>query len=523
MVLSFDHFTVNTETYELHADGEICQVEPMVFDLIAHFATYPERLFSRDDLIESVWKGRLVSDATVAACVKNARKVLGDTGDAQTYIQTVRGRGYRFSATVSRTDAEHLQDSSPVVAPSAQSSASQPVLVEADPALLILPFRCRSDDPDVQHIADSLAIDLSTILTRIPLLRLSAQGDHFQTWPTQPTARQIHEELGVDFVLDSYLQSIGEQVRVNIQLSNARTGYRLWADVFELTGRSAEALDACVNTIISKLEPQLHRAMYDLVRSANTQPTARQLFLEASGLLVMQGWHHQSVAQASPILRHSSQLDPGFALAPSLLSMLVGFGTRLGLSSDPERARAEALAAAEHALQLDSMDSTILGLSGCGLADIGFLERGESLLRNAIDLNAANAQAWVALGAVRIAQNDIDDAVAKLSKGIQISPMDSRLSVWGALLAVALLMSGDIDRACQAAETACHRNDRTYLPRLALAGARVVQNDSQAALGALAEARRIKPDLTSRQIGALIGSKLRNHLLALENIAANHQ
>lgn len=512
MLLNFGHFSVNTDTYELLSNNKICPVEPLVFNLIAYFATHPSQILSREELIETVWKGRIVSDTTIATAVKHARKALGDKGNRQTYIQTVRGRGYRFVAEVSTTGA---------VMPAA-SPLSRPADINTDPSLLILPFRCLSDKPEVGLIADGLALELGTILTRIPLLRLSAQGSRYQSLQNLPTVQQIHEDLGVDFVLDGHLQNPGARLRANIQLSDARTGYRLWAESFESSEALNDALDHLVTAIIGKLEPQLHRAMYQLVRKNDTEPSARQLFLEASGLLVMQGWHHDSFVQAAPILRRSAQLDPDFALAPSLLSLVMGFGTRIGLLTDLDKAKAEALQTAEQALKLDGMDSTVLGLSGCALADIGYLDRGESLLRSAIDLNPANAQAWVALGAVHIAQNQMDDAVAKLSKGIEISPLDSRLSVWGALLAMALLVSGDLEGACAAAETACRRNDRTYLPRLALAGIKLMQKDMPAALGALANARRIKADLSVQQIRAIIGRDLCNNLLALEKAASTH-
>ncbi len=90
--------------------------------------------------------------------------------------------------------------------------------------------------------------------------------------------------------------------------------------------------------------------------------TARQLFLQASGHLIMHGWNHESFTQAGELLKKSAALDPGFALAPTLHSMLYGFGARIGLATSPEVAKAEAQRTAERALALESMDSTVLGL-----------------------------------------------------------------------------------------------------------------------------------------------------------------
>lgn len=509
MPIRFGEFSIDPETYELRQDDRIVDVEPLVFDLILHFASNPEQVFSREALIESVWKGRIVSDATISTCVKNARRALGDTGESQNILQTVRGRGYRFIAKTSQATK------SPSIATSSDLSDPSQVNNDADPSLFILPFRCLSDDSKVNDFLNNLTNELGTVLTRIPLLRISAETNYFQGHDPQPTARQVHEQFGVDFVLDGSATQVDTNVQVNVQLSDAKTGFRVWAESFDLNPSTIDGFEQCKTAVIGKLEPQLHRGMFTAVQSVTGKPNARQLFLEASGTLVMHGWNHVSFEKASEILERSVALDPSFALAPALQSLLFGFGSRIGLPMDPDAAREDAKRTADQALQLDSMNSTILGLAGCSLSDIGYPERGEALLHNAIELNPANAQAWVALGAVRLTHNDLKEAIAKLSKGISISPLDSRLSVWGALLAIAQIMSNKIDVACETAETACRRHDQTYLPRIPLAAARFIQGDTRGASTAMVDARRIKPDLSQNQIAALVGREMTSLLQKL--------
>src|SRR5262249_14709237 len=112
----FDQFDVDTDRYELRGGGRVQPVEPLVFDLIVFFARNPNRLISRDDMVEAVWRGRAVSDATISSAVKSARRALGDSGDSQSLIRTVRGRGFAFQARV-ETEA----------AKSAPSAAAGPV------------------------------------------------------------------------------------------------------------------------------------------------------------------------------------------------------------------------------------------------------------------------------------------------------------------------------------------------------------------------------------------------------------
>ena len=168
MILTFGEFQLDFDRFELRRNGQLRKVEPKVFDLIAHFAKNPGRVFSRDELVASVWRGRVVSDETVSTCIKSARKALGDSGVTQRYIKTVRGRGFRFAADVEHDDVRADSGSETQAAGAARRGGS-------GPSLLVVPFRTLSDGPDAARLAEGVSSDLGTILTRIPLLRLSSQ------------------------------------------------------------------------------------------------------------------------------------------------------------------------------------------------------------------------------------------------------------------------------------------------------------------------------------------------------------
>ena len=359
MRLAFDDYVIDTEAYELRRSGARCHVEPKVFDLIVHLTGHPGQVFSHEQLIDAVWDGRFVSESTVSTCIKSARKALGDSGNTQRYIKTMRGRGFRFDADV-RQAGESL-------APAAQASGPQ----ITTPALLIRTFRVLAKEPDTLQLAGAFADDLGRILTRMPLLRIRVQPNSGVSGEIGPTPRELHESTGVDFVLDGALQRLGGRYRINIQLLDARSGFQLWSEQIHVDGPLDRALDDAPIALISRLEPQLQRAIYDAVRSASGAPNSRQLFLEAAGVMVFNGWGHKGFSQAAELLRRSRGLEPDFALAHAFLSLVMGFGDRVGLMADRDRAKAESLEAAERALELDSMDSTVLGYAGCAIADVG--------------------------------------------------------------------------------------------------------------------------------------------------------
>ncbi|MCU7842218.1 MAG: winged helix-turn-helix domain-containing protein [Candidatus Thiodiazotropha sp. (ex Monitilora ramsayi)] len=507
MILRFADIEINTDRYELRRNGELVDVEPLVFDLLVHFVKHVNTLFTRDELMDAVWSGRVVSDATVSGCIKSARRALGDSGEKQLYIKTVHGRGFRFIGDVSQDQPQTF---------TAETTSTYKQTKQAEPSLIVLPFKCINGIPEINGFAEGLVANLETILTRIPLLRISAQASDYAHRNLMPTARQIHEEIGIDYLLEGNVQLLGDQVRINIQLIDAKSGFRLWAGLFEhALNEISGAIDGVVIDILSKLEPQLNRAIYHSVCASEGPPSARELYLEASGILALKGWHLDTFQEAAALLRRSSDQDPAFALAPAYLSLILALGHRVGLLSQWEQTKAEAIEAAEHALQLENMDSTVLGFAGCAMADLGLINRSLPILKHAVELNPANAQAWAALGSAYLIDRQPKLAIKNLTRGIDISPLDSRLSIWGALLALALMQSNDLDAAQIQAELACQRDDRTYLSRVVHAAVLLRGNNPQAALQALTDAYRIKPDLSDIEIDALISAKLGKQLRAL--------
>jgi len=100
MVYAFGDFELDTDARELRRGGEALRVEPQVLDLLAHLVRHRDRVVTRDELLDAVWGHRYIVDATLGSRVKAARRAIGDSGAAQRYIRTLRGRGLRFVGEV---------------------------------------------------------------------------------------------------------------------------------------------------------------------------------------------------------------------------------------------------------------------------------------------------------------------------------------------------------------------------------------------------------------------------------------
>ncbi len=115
VIYRFDNCTLDTETYQLSLAGRPVPVEPLVFDLLVYLIEHRSRVVSRDELLENLWKGKVVTDAALGARLKDARKAVGDSGDRQAVIKTVHGRGYQFIADItdSKGDSERQAGAAP--------------------------------------------------------------------------------------------------------------------------------------------------------------------------------------------------------------------------------------------------------------------------------------------------------------------------------------------------------------------------------------------------------------------------
>ncbi|HEY6878331.1 MAG TPA: AAA family ATPase, partial [Polyangiales bacterium] len=128
MLHKFLDFELDEECCELRSQGQVVATQRRVFDLIVHLLRQRDRVVSRDELIDALWQGNVVSDAAISQVIMLARKALRDEGESQRVIKTVRGRGIRFVAQVDSHPRESRRASE-----SAPPQASPPPRTSAPP------------------------------------------------------------------------------------------------------------------------------------------------------------------------------------------------------------------------------------------------------------------------------------------------------------------------------------------------------------------------------------------------------
>src|SRR5579859_3708149 len=148
---------LDTERRELRRNGVVWLLEPQVFDVLEYVIRNRDRVVSRDELLEAVWHGRIVSDAALDTRLSAARKAIGDSGVAQHFIRTLRTRGVHFVAPV-REEAS--------VRPAMPGGLLANRVAPLDyPTVAVLPLIAVGGSPQLDMVADGITEDLITALS----------------------------------------------------------------------------------------------------------------------------------------------------------------------------------------------------------------------------------------------------------------------------------------------------------------------------------------------------------------------
>ena len=515
MRLRFGDYELDTVGFELRCQGKVLPVEPQVFDLLAYISQHRDRIISRQELLDNLWAGKVVSESTLSSCIKAARKAVGDDGQKQHCIATLNRRGYRFVADVEELPDQHNTDAAAtpdgdLLRQGAIESSEElgglclfpvtPPDQAERPTLAVLPFAHNHGSESVRWMAEVLSEDISILLARIPGFLVMSRNSTAHYHGREVSIQQIGRELGTNYVVQGSIWETGDRLRVSVQLLDTSNEHMLWADRTEIPAdKLNDFQDEVVRKIVNCIEPELNRAELSSLRKRRTVDLgAWQLYRQGPAIIGLKGWSEESFNECANLLRQAIARDPELAFAHAYLALVLAIGHLVGLVNDSNWEQ-EAVAAVETALSLDSQDSDVLGYVGCALADMGHHQRGIGMLRRSVELDPSNAQAWAALGAALLQTGD-EEGLGIMREGIRLSPRDNRLAAWGALLARGLLNFQRIDEATEVAEAACRCDDKIFLPRIILAIARYLQNDLQGAKAALEDARRIRPKLSTDEI-----------------------
>lgn len=310
MQFVFEDYLLDQQRRELTWRGQVVTVGPQVFDLLLLLVSNRERVVSKDELLNAVWSGRIVSESTITSHINAVRKAIGDTGEQQRLVRTVPRKGYRFVGEIIPCD-------SPVNVPEAPAipEVATTLVLPEKPSITVLPFQNLSGDPEQDYFADGIVEDIITALSRLRWLFVIARNSSFTYKGRAVDARGVGQELGVRYVLEGSVRKCGNKIRITGQLIDACSGTHLWAERFEgLLDDIFELQDQVAESVVGAIAPQLERAE---IERAKRKPTdsldAYDYYLRGTAKLHI--GTREAIEQSLALFYRAIELDPEFASA----------------------------------------------------------------------------------------------------------------------------------------------------------------------------------------------------------------
>ena len=294
-----------------------------------------------------------------------------------------------------------------------------------DKSIAVLPFENFSDDKENAYFADGIQDDILTNLSKIGDLKVISRTSVMPYRGKDKNVREIGKALGVSAILEGSVRKAGNRVRVNVQLINADNDQHIWSDVYD---RDLTDVFAIQTDLAKKIADELHAKLSPTEKAQITRkPTengeAYLAFVQAHNFQ-REREEFAKLKQAEPLFERALQLDPNFALAAAHYSQLESW-IHHTFEPIPER-RDKARALAERALQLqpDLPEAHLaLGFSfyygdrdyDRALAEFAIAQKG---LPN-------EAEAFLAIGAIKRRQGKWEESNANLEKAVSLSPNET--------------------------------------------------------------------------------------------------
>jgi len=505
----FEEYAFDTDLRELYRGAHLVSVAPQVFDLLDYLIRNRERVVSKDDLINNIWNGRVVSDAALTTRLNVARSVIGDSGEKQRLIKTLQRKGFRFVGAVQEVQGpadavlpacSGEQSFQGIAGPDRPDAATVTMSIPAPRlSIVVLPFANIGGDPEQDYFVDGVTESLTTDLSRISGSFVVPRNTAFTFKDKAVDVKQVGRELNVRYVLEGSVYRRGNQLRANVQLIDAETGNHLWAERFEkpvadLFDTQEEIVSRLANTLNAQLiQVEARRA------GRSTHPDAMDLYF--------QGWAHENNGTTAEYMTQAQAFfDRALALDPGNIEALVGsarvkaaIGANLmrddwtahfvaaeavlirALSLAPNHARAhsvlglvqsftnravEGIAECERALALDHNLADAHAFIGLAKSFLGRSDETEAHVREALRLSPRDNYAYrwsVFVGLAKLALGADVEAVAWLRRSIEAN---RNLPFSHCLLAAALALLGSLDEARAAAQAGLVLNPTFTLRRL---------------------------------------------------------
>jgi DNA-binding winged helix-turn-helix (wHTH) protein/TolB-like protein/cytochrome c-type biogenesis protein CcmH/NrfG len=506
---------------ELRRGDEHVKLEPKAMEVLLFLAARPGEPVSRDELLSGVWPGVIVGDDVLTQAVTKLRKALGDDARSPSYIETIAKRGYRLVAPVDALNGVSSVRASSgtgistdwraaavgvllttVIAVAYLSWATlnksgsavvedyltEKVGVRAGsplPTVTVMPFEPLSDQPQHAYLARSIVADLTTNLSRLEGLRVIGSST---------ASDQTH---GARYVVSGSLQRGGDQLKVNVQLTDTQTGQHIWSERYERPFQDFFAIqEEMVARLVGALRVEVSEAERRRLAGRHTRNLeAYDYFLRARAAL----WTRQRAdnEKARELYGEALRLDPKFARAYAGLALTYAADYRHQWTEQGPQALTRAVELAETALGIDPDIPEVHWV--LAYVDIQGRRHDQAIarLKHALTLDRSFADAYSLLGNIYTHIGEPKKAVPLLRAAGRLDP-DRGYSYFVSLGRTYFFL-GDAEQASINLREALSRNAGSLEAHVYLAATLTLASDREGASWEANEVRVLAPSFSTRK------------------------
>ena len=461
MIYVFSDLKFDLDRRQLSRDGQPIKLTKLGFKVLRALVEAAPAVIKHDDLISQVWgANRVITPENLSQRMKILRQSLGDDPNHPSYIEGIRGQGFRLIPEVKVQSTRKPDKASkrvwtlgllgilvallawfvvdrvatvdnesgmePVSTPAVESPAFD---LPQRPAIAVLPFANLSGDPSNQYFTDGIHDDLLTRISNIQNIKTISRTSVMTYRGTNKKLGTIAKELGVNTILEGGVQREGQQVRINLQLIDAELDAHLWANTYtrELTATNVFAIQAEITeAVASALQAIISE---DERKQLKKLPTANLEALDAyfKGSEFISLATTEGLEQAVEAFQLAITLDPEFTLAYSAEALALL--DQVWFSGFPAQAQLEkSRPLIDQAILLDPQSSEAFTALGNWYRHSGDIEKAFQAYEQAMTLGPNNANALVNYGSLVLSEmSDPASAIKLFRRAIDLDPQNISL------------------------------------------------------------------------------------------------
>ncbi len=351
--------------------ARVIRLEPKAFDLLVYFAAHPSETLSREQLIADVWGGKFVTDDAVMVAVYALRQAFEDSSRSPRFIETIRGRGYRWIGGVERAaGARRGPEGAPDAAPHATPRPATPLatlIASGAAAIVWAVLRPAQAMPSITQTS--------------ALVRAHARGLFFSERTTQKELEEARAEFRKAIVID-----------------------RRFAEPH------AALAEVCVRLIEVGSVDAAEREQEARREVALALDLGPRLAISQAALASVQFVLDRNFAEAERSFRYAMELDPSLPDIHRRYSYLLGASGRFAQATEQARIATEMEPTSVPAI-MDLAWSHLLA---------GRLEDAERHYRDALQLDPVNVGALIGLGNCLEMRGEANAAMRSFRRSMQI-------------------------------------------------------------------------------------------------------